>query len=33
MNYARYLDVCAATAKAEYSIPMFGKRLAGSAGK
>jgi hypothetical protein len=22
-NYARYLDVCAATAKAEYSIPMF----------
>ncbi|MCX6320647.1 MAG: DUF5597 domain-containing protein [Bacteroidia bacterium] len=22
-NYARYLDVCASTAKAEYSIPMF----------
>ena len=22
-NYARYLDVCAVTAKAEYSIPMF----------
>ena len=22
-NYARYLDICAATAKAEYSIPMF----------